>query len=110
MRRPALAGDRKYMDTLMLWRLAGAFINVTILSRGAPFVLRRWVGDPFKRAYLVLILVALLDFSGIWALYRDLPASLYIMLYYYLPLLMLWFLKDILDASRLRAGGSPGAE
>ena len=98
------------MDTLMLWRLAGAFINVTILSRGAHLLLRRWVPDPYKRAYLVLILVALLDFAGIWALYRDLATSFYIALFYYLPLLMLWFLKDILDASRMRSRASRGAE
>lgn len=98
------------MDTLMLWRLAGAFINVTILSRGAHLLLRRWIPDPFKRAYLILILVALLDFAGIWALYRDPVTALYIMLFYYIPLLMLWFLKDILDASRLRGRASRGAE
>lgn len=98
------------MDTLMLWRLAGAFINVTILSRGAHLLLRRWVPDAFKRAYLVLILVALLDFAGIWALYRDLATSFHIALFYYLPLLMLWFLKNILDASRLRGRASRGAE
>ena len=98
------------MDTLMLWRLAGAFINVTILSRGAHLLLRRWVPDPYKRAYLVLILVALLDFAGIWALYRDLATSFYIALFYYIPLLMLWFLKDILDASRMRSRASRGAE
>ena len=98
------------MDTLMLWRLAGAFINVTILSRGAHLLLRRWVPDPIKRAYLVLILVALLDFAGIWALYRDLDISFYITLFYYLPLLMLWFLKDILDASRFRGRASRSAE
>lgn len=98
------------MDTLMLWRLAGAFINVTILSRGAHLLLRRWVTDPYKRAYLVLIIVALIDFAGIWALYRDLVTSFYITLFYYLPFLMMWFLKDILDASRLRGGTSDGAE
>ncbi|MCI0482442.1 MAG: hypothetical protein L0213_12760 [Candidatus Dadabacteria bacterium] len=98
------------MDTLMLWRLAGAFINVTILSRGAHLLLRRWIPAPFKRAYLVLILVALLDFAGIWALYRDLATSFYIALFYYLPLLMLWFLKDILDASRMRGRASRGTE
>jgi hypothetical protein len=98
------------MDTLMLWRLAGAFINVTILSRGAHLLLRRWVPDSYKRAYLVLILVALLDFAGIWALYSDLATSFYIALFYYIPLLMLWFLKDILDASRLRGRASRGTE
>ena len=98
------------MDTLMLWRLAGAFINVTLLSRGAQLILRRRVTDSYKRAYLVLISVAVLDFIGILALYRDLVTSIYITLFYYLPLLMIWFLKDILDASRIRGRESRGSE
>jgi hypothetical protein len=96
------------MDTLMFWRLAGAFINVTLLSRGANLLLRRWIKDPYKRAYLVLISVALLDFAGLWALYRDPAASFYIILFYYLPFLLIWFLKDILEASRLRGRASGG--
>ncbi len=98
------------MDTLMLWRLAGAFINVTLLSRGAHLVLRRWISDPYKRAYVVLISVAVLDFIGIFALYRNLVTSVYITLFYYLPLLMIWFFKDIVDASRMRDRASRGAE
>ena len=98
------------MDTLMLWRLAGAFINVTLLSRGAHLVLRRWISDPYKRAYVVLISVAVLDFIGICVLYRNLVTSIYITLFYYLPLLMIWFFKDIVDASRMRGRASRGAE
>ncbi|MEW6144732.1 MAG: hypothetical protein AB1598_06895 [Thermodesulfobacteriota bacterium] len=98
------------MDTLMLWRLAGAFINVTILSRGANLLLRRWVTDPYKRAYIVLGSVALLDFTGIWALYHNPATSFYVTLFYYLPFLLMWFLKDILDASRLRGRTSGGAK
>jgi hypothetical protein len=98
------------MDALMFWRLAGAFINITILSRGANLVLKRWVTDPFKRAYIVLGLVALLDFAGIWALYRDPATSFYVTLFYYLPFLLMWFLKDILDASRSRGKASGGVE
>jgi hypothetical protein len=94
----------------MLWRLIGAFINVTLLSRGAHLVLRRWVRNPFRRAYIVLILVAILDFAGIWAMYRDLVTSFYITLFYYVPLLMMWFLKDVLDASRARGKASRGTE
>ena len=88
------------MNTPMLWRLIGAFINVTILSRGAQFLLKRWIQNPYRRAYVVLAAVAVLDFAGIWAMYRSLATSFYVMLFYYLPLLMMWFLKDILDAAR----------
>jgi len=98
------------MNTPMLWKLVGAFINVTLLSRGAHLVLRRWIGDPFKRAYIVLIIVAVLDFAGIWAMYRNIVTSFYITLFYYVPLLVMWFLKDILDASRTKGRASRGAE
>lgn len=98
------------MDTLMLWRLVGAFINVTLLSRGAHLLLRRWIVDPYRRAYVVLILVVVIDFAGVWALYRDLHTSFYITLFYYVPLIMLWFLKDVLDASGKKGRASRGAE
>ena len=98
------------MNTPVLWRLVGAFINVTLLSRGAHLLLRRWIADPYRRAYIVLISVAVLDFAGIWSMYRDLAASFYITLFYYLPLLIMWFLKDILDASRTKGGAPRGAE
>jgi hypothetical protein len=98
------------MDTPMLWRLVGAFINVTILSRGAHLLLRRWVGDPLKRAYIVLISIAVIDFAGVWALYRDLATSFYVTLFYYIPLLLMWFLKDVLDASRTKGRASGSAE
>lgn len=98
------------MDTPMIWRLAGAFINVTLLSRGAQLILRRRVSDSYKRAYLVVLLVAVVDFAGVWVLYRNPVTALYIMLFYYLPILIMWFLKDILDASRERGRVSGGAK
>ncbi|HVY54257.1 MAG TPA: hypothetical protein VHC46_00720 [Thermodesulfobacteriota bacterium] len=98
------------MNTPMLWRLVGAFINVTLLSRLAHMLLRRWIADPYRRAYIVLVSVALIDFAGIWTMYRDLVASLYITLFYYVPLLIMWFLKDILDAARTKARASGSGE
>jgi hypothetical protein len=94
------------MDKAMMWRLVGAFINVTILSRAAHLILKRWVSDSYKRSYIVLFLVAVLDFAGVWALYRAPVTALYVMLFYYLPLLTMWFLKDILDAAREKARAS----
>ena len=98
------------MDTPMLWRLIGAFINVTLLSRGAHLLLRKWVKDSYRRAYVVMIIVALLDFAGVWALYRDFVTSFYVMLFYYIPLILLWFLKDMLEASRTKGRASRSTE
>lgn len=88
------------MDTLMMWRLIGAFVNVTLLSRGLQWVLKRWVAAPYRRAVLVFAIVTVIDFLGVWNLYGDLGTGAYIMLFYYIPLLLMWFLKDVLDASK----------
>lgn len=98
------------MDTLMMWRLIGAFINVTILSRAARWVLKRWVPDAYKRTILVFVIVLLIDFLGMWSLYDDLLTASYIMLFYYVPFLLMWSLKDLLDASRERRKASGSAD
>lgn len=83
-----------------MWRLVGAFINVTILTRIARWVLKRWIPGPYKRTVLVFVIVLLIDFVGMWSLYEDVLTSSYIMLFYYVPFLLMWSLKDVLDASR----------
>jgi hypothetical protein len=97
------------MDKAMMWRLIGAFINVTILSRGAHLILGRWITDSYKKSYIVLFSVALIDFAGAWALYRAPVTAVYVTLFYYLPLLIMWFLKDMLDASREKGRAAGGA-
>jgi hypothetical protein len=99
-RVPSEQQTGKIMDTLMMWRLIGAFVNVTVLSRGLQWLLRRWISGPYRRAVLVLALVTVIDFIGVWNLYGDPAAGAYIMLFYYIPLLLMWFLKDILDAAK----------
>lgn len=91
-----------------MWRLVGAFINVTILSRAAQWILKRWVSNPYKRAALVFVIVTGIDFLGMWSLYDDLSTGAYLVLFYYIPLLLMWLLKDIMDAVRKRrsAAGS----
>ncbi|MEQ9619444.1 MAG: hypothetical protein RIG61_09755 [Deltaproteobacteria bacterium] len=95
------------MDTLMMWRLVGAFINVTILSRAAQWILKRWVSNPYKRAALVFVIVAAIDFLGMWSLYDDLSTGAYVVLFYYIPLLLIWLLKDIIDEARKKKS-APG--
>lgn len=97
------------MDKAKMWRLVGAFINVTILSIAAHQILKKWVTDSYRRSYIVLFSVVLLDFAGVLVLYRAPVTAIYVMLFYYLPLLIMWFLKDILDASREKGRASGGA-
>lgn len=93
----------------MMWRLIGAFINVTLLSRAGQYLLRRRVTDPRKRAYIVAGAVAVIDFLGMWAMYDTPSAGLYYTLFYYVPFIVMWLLKDVLDASRRKRRASmPG--
>lgn len=94
------------MDTLMMWRLIGAFINVTVLTRAGQLLLRRRITDPRKRAYAVAGATAAVDFLGMWAMYDAPGAGLYYTLFYYLPFIVMWLLKDVLDASRQKRKAS----
>ena len=87
------------MDKLLLWRLVGAFINVAVLSRSAQWLFKNRIHSPRKRALSVLVLVFLIEFIGIYYLYKDITLALHILLFYYVPFLLMWFLKDLFDAS-----------
>lgn len=90
------------MDIPMMWRLVGAFINVTILTRAGHFFLKRWMPDSFRRALVVTGAVALIDFIGMWVMFESALLGLHYTFFYYLPLLIMWLLKDMLEASRER--------
>jgi Ca2+/Na+ antiporter len=81
----------------MISSLLGAFINVTILTRGAHWLLKKRVSDDRKRSIIVFGSVTLLD-SVIWMINKDFLSALQIMLFYYVPFLILWLLTDILRA------------
>jgi hypothetical protein len=83
----------------MISSLLGAFINVTILTRGAHWLLKKRVSDDHKRSIIVFGSVTLLDFA-IWMINKDLFPALQIMLFYYVPFLILWLLTDLLRARR----------
>lgn len=83
----------------MVSSLLGAFINVTILTRGAHWLLKKGVSDDRKRSIIVFGSVTLLDFV-IWMINKGFLSALQIMLFYYVPFLILWLLTDILRARR----------
>jgi hypothetical protein len=85
----------------MISSLLGAFINVTILTRGAHWLLKKRVSDDHKRSIIVFGSVTLLDFV-IWTINKDLLSALHIMLFYYVPFLILWLVTDILRARKKR--------
>ena len=85
----------------MISSLLGAFINVTILTRAAHWLLKKMVADGHKRSIMVFGCVTLLDLV-IWMINKDLLSALHTMLFYYVPFLILWLLTDILRARRKR--------
>jgi hypothetical protein len=85
----------------MISSLLGAFINVTILTRGAHWLLKKRLSDDHKRSIIVFGSVTLLDFV-IWTINKDLLSALHIMLFYYVPFLILWLVTDILRARKKR--------
>ena len=85
----------------MIGSLLGAFINVTILTRGVHWLLKKRVSDDHKRSIIVFGSVTLLD-SIVWMMKKDLLSAVQIMLFYYVPFLILWLLTDIFRARRKR--------
>ena len=92
------------MDKIMFWRLVGAFVNVAVLTRVVQWLLKNRIRNPRPRAFSVLVLVLLIELIGIFYLYKDMTLTLHIILFYYTPFLLMWFLKDIFYASGRQKG------
>lgn len=88
------------MDTGILWSLIGSFTNVFILTRIAQYFLKRTSMDDRKRAFVVFFLVAALDFIGLFFFFKEITLALHGFLFYYMPFLIMWLLKDLMEASR----------
>ena len=88
------------MSGLIVWQLIGSFTNVFILTRTAHYFLKRTRMTDRKRAYVVFFLVASLDLIGLVLFFGGLRIGLHVWLLYYLPFLVMWLLKDLIEASR----------
>lgn len=90
------------MDTGVLWTLIGSFTNVLILTRLLQYLLKRFKLEDRKRAYIVFFVVAIIDLIGLVIAFREksLTSGLYYWLFFYLPFLIMWLLKDLMEASR----------
>jgi hypothetical protein len=88
------------MDTGVLWSLVGSFTNVFLLTRALQYLLKRTSLEDRKRAYLVFFIVATVDLIGLYYFLKDERLALQGWLFYYLPFLVMWLLKDLLEASR----------
>jgi len=88
------------MDTGILWSLIGSFTNVFILTRVLQYLLKRTNLEDRKRAFVVFSIVATIDLIGLYFFFNDIPLALHGWLFYYLPFLVMWLFKDLLEASR----------
>ncbi|NIR16497.1 MAG: hypothetical protein GWN86_22265 [Desulfobacterales bacterium] len=56
--------------------------------------------DDRKRAFVVFFIVAALDLIGLFLFFKEITLALHGWLFYYLPFLIMWLLKDLMEASR----------
>jgi len=88
------------MDTGILWSLIGSFTNVFILTRVLQYLLKRTNLEDRKRAFVVFSIVAVIDLVGLFFFFGNLLLALHGWLFYYVPFLVMWLLKDLMEASR----------
>ncbi len=91
------------MDTGILWSLIGSFTNVFILTRLAQYFFKRFTKvDDRKRAYITFLIVGVIDLIGLVVAFRGtgILSGIYYWLFFYLPFLVMWLLKDLMEASR----------
>jgi len=88
------------MDTAILWSLISSFTSVFILTRLLQYLLKRTNLEDRKRAYLVFFIVSVFDLVGLYFYFNGITLALQGFLFYYLPFLVMWLFKDLLEASR----------
>lgn len=88
------------MDTGILWSLISSFTSVLILTRVFQYILKRTKLEDRTRAYIVFFIVASIDLVGLYFYFGDIAMALQGWLFYYLPFLVMWLLKDLMEASR----------
>ena len=88
------------MSGLIVWQLIGSFTNVFLLTRTADYFLKRTRLTDRKRAYVVFFFIALLDLVGLVLFFGGLRIGLHVWLMYYMPFLVMWLLKDLMEASK----------
>jgi len=98
------------MDTGILWSLIGSFTNVFILTRVAQYLLKRTSLEDRRRAFVVFFIVASIDLIGLYYFFKDVRIGLHAWLFYYVPFLVMWLLKDLMEASRKKRQPEASAE
>ncbi len=90
------------MDTTILWSLISSFTSVFILTRLLQYILKRTNIEDRKRAYVVFLIVSVFDLVGLYFYFNGITLALQGFLFYYLPFLVMWLFKDLLEVSRMK--------
>ena len=88
------------MSGLIVWQLIGSFTNVFLLTRVTQYFLKMTRMSGRKRAYVVFFLISSIDMIGLVVFFGGVRMGLHAFLLYYLPFLVMWLLKDLMEASR----------
>jgi len=88
------------MDGLIIWQLLDAFLKMLVLTRVAQYLLRKTSLTARKRAYTVFFSITVITFIGLFLTFKVIQLTFSIWLFYYVPFLVMWLLKDLMDASR----------
>ena len=88
------------MSGLIVWQLIGSFTNVFLLTRVTQYFLRMTKLSGKKRAYITFFLIASIDLVGLVLFFGGPRMGVHVWLFYYLPFLVMWLLKDLMEASR----------
>ena len=98
------------MSNLIIWQLIVSFTNVFLLTRAVQYFLKKTSLEDRKRAYVVFISIGLLDLIGLIMVFNGLRMGIYTWLLYYAPFLVMWLLKDLMEASRKKEEEARSAE
>lgn len=90
------------MDTGIMWSLVSSFTSVFILTRLLQYILKRTNLEDRRRAYIVFFVVSIFDLVGLYFYFHSMTLAIQGFLFYYLPFLVMWLFKDLLEASRLK--------
>jgi len=88
------------MDKQMFFALLDSFIKVLIITRVTKYLVGKIGFDYRKMAYIVFFVSGIIMLIGLFLTFKNVENTISVWLYYYVPFLVMWLLKDLMEASR----------
>ncbi len=85
----------------IIWPLLSGFTNAFLLTRVVQYFLKFTKLPGKTRAYITFFLISSIDLIGLVIYFGDIRNGLSALLFFYMPFLVMWLMKDLLEASRL---------